>query len=301
MRLTFLASVACLLAVGSVRAQEASQTVTGPAPLEAPPPPPPSEAAAPVRGAPPPPAACEPSCRPGFACVSGSCVSSCNPSCGAGDVCTATGECVAGAAKSERQPDTSDLPGATGVHRHDGFFLRLTVGLGGGFLGFDAPGDSNDVLFSGGGYASSLDIGGALSDRFVLFARLRECSLIDPAVYVDDNKVGDANASSFTQGMLGIGFSYFIMPINMYLGAAIGFAALSGRYRRPGRNELKYTSDVGVGFDAEIGKEWWVADDWGIGLALRLSVAGVKATETIVKDADYAAAFVSMLFSATYQ
>ena len=54
-------------------------------------------------------------------------------------------------------------------------------------------------------------------------------------------------------------------------------------------------------YDAEVGKEWWVADDWGIGLALRLSFAGVSATDSIAKDAGYGAAFVSLLFSATYQ
>lgn len=37
---------------------------------------------------------CEPSCRSGYTCVSGSCVSLCNPVCAAGDVCTAQGECI---------------------------------------------------------------------------------------------------------------------------------------------------------------------------------------------------------------
>lgn len=37
---------------------------------------------------------CVPSCRAGFTCVSGECVSACNPACPAGNVCTSEGACV---------------------------------------------------------------------------------------------------------------------------------------------------------------------------------------------------------------
>lgn len=37
---------------------------------------------------------CLPSCRTGYLCISGQCVSSCNPICGAGEMCTERGECV---------------------------------------------------------------------------------------------------------------------------------------------------------------------------------------------------------------
>lgn len=41
----------------------------------------------------PPPPTCEPSCRPGFTCVRGACVSACNPECPAGEFCTSAGLC----------------------------------------------------------------------------------------------------------------------------------------------------------------------------------------------------------------
>ncbi len=47
-------------------------------------------------------APCVPSCRDGFVCVKGSCVSACNPPCGANQTCTDTGECV-GPTQVERE------------------------------------------------------------------------------------------------------------------------------------------------------------------------------------------------------
>lgn len=41
---------------------------------------------------------CMPSCRSGYLCVSGQCVSACNPICSAGEMCTERGECVPGGA-----------------------------------------------------------------------------------------------------------------------------------------------------------------------------------------------------------
>jgi hypothetical protein len=63
---------------------------------------------------------CNPLCRSGFVCVSGTCVSACNPPCPTGQVCTEVGgnaSCVAGDASASDAADaladgTTDAPGS---------------------------------------------------------------------------------------------------------------------------------------------------------------------------------------------
>ena len=62
--------------------QTASQTPPPP-----PPPPPPSLASE-----------CYPTCRAGYVCNAGQCISVCNPPCAAGETCTAAGQCIGGGA-----------------------------------------------------------------------------------------------------------------------------------------------------------------------------------------------------------
>jgi hypothetical protein len=65
-----------------------------PASAQTPEPPAPA-ATEPSAASTPPPAECLPSCRAGYVCLNGTCVSACNPPCGAGQRCEGTGQCVA--------------------------------------------------------------------------------------------------------------------------------------------------------------------------------------------------------------
>jgi hypothetical protein len=244
--------------------------------------------------------ACVPNCRSGFTCVSGSCISSCNPPCAIGDVCSEHGECLA--------KPIPPLPGderaakvAAGVETHDGFFLRLTTGPAGGAVSLDVP-DQDERTWSGGGWGSSIDIGGAVVRDLVVFGRLRVVSLFDPKVRVGD-ETEDLGGDSFfvTQGLFGAGLNYYVMPINIYFGGTIGFATLTTERNPRSGDTQRRGSDVGFGIDLDAGKEWWVGDNWGLGVALRLSLASIPAGDDFPQDAVFGSGFVSILFSATYQ
>jgi hypothetical protein len=256
------------------------------------------------------PHACVPDCRSGFTCVGGSCVSSCNPPCGIGEICTEHGECIPKAipplppAERAANLDAAKLEAAkldTGVEMHDGFFLRLTTGPAGGAVSLDVP-DADQRTYSGGAWASSIDIGGAVVRDLVVFGRARVTSLFHPHVRDGDHKVDLAGDSYFvSQGLLGAGLNYYVMPINIYFGGCIGFATIAAERTFHRGGSTQQNSDVGFGIDLDAGKEWWVGDNWGLGVALRLSLASVPAGNENVQDAVFGSGFVSVLFSATYQ
>lgn len=324
---------ACMIAVGGVAIQLHAQSAPAPSALQVAPPPaaapgsspapatpatPPPPAAAPASAEPipqpsaastgeavgtpleaPSTAACVPSCRTGFTCVSGSCVSSCNPPCSIGDVCTDRGECIAKPLAPRPGDEVASRP--AGVEMHDGFFLRLTTGPAGGAVSLDVP-DLPERTYSGGGWSSSIDIGGAPVRDLVIFGRARGAWLFDPKVRDGSDEVDLGDPLSVTQGLIGAGINYYLMPINIYFGGAIGFATITtARDRRGAVNDDRQASDVGFGIDLDAGKEWWVGDNWGIGAALRLSLASVPAGNDIARDAVFGSGFVSVVFSATYQ
>jgi hypothetical protein len=201
--------------------------------------------------------------------------------------------------------DIVPVPAAAGAETHDGFFLRLTTGPAGGAISLDIP-DSDEVTYSGGGWSTSIDIGGAPVRDLVIFGRLRGAWIFDPKVRRGDTTLDTSDNLIVTQSLLGAGINYYLMPSNIYFGGAIGFATI-GTSRDRGRIEdERRDSDVGFGIDLDAGKEWWVGDNWGIGVALRLSLASVPAGDDIAADdaaadAVFGSGFVSLLFSATYQ
>jgi hypothetical protein len=264
---------------------------------ELPPPPPPPTYAEPSGGE------CTPACRSGFTCQSGQCVSLCNPPCAAGEQCTAQGECTAcGYSSAPSFPEPQDdipPPPRDGVEQHDGFMLRLTLGGGGAGAGLDTPGIT--VEYSGGGGAFSLDIGGSPTDNLVIHVRISDFVMIDPTVTTDAGPLSGSmeGDGSFGSNFFGVGLTYYFMPVNLYLTAALGAGWLTTR--EDGQDESSST-DVGVGFDFDVGKEWWVSDNWGLGIAGRFSlVSGTTTIENTDVEADFAMAAFALLFSATYQ
>ncbi len=94
--------------------------------------------------------ACVPSCRSGYVCLRGACVSACNPVCGANEQCTATGECIPTAPTSVqvqpvynvRPPPDPQAAFERDVLRERRHRLRLGIFVDLGAAFFEAPGGS---------------------------------------------------------------------------------------------------------------------------------------------------------------
>jgi hypothetical protein len=185
--------------------------------------------------------------------------------------------------------------------RHDGFFLRLAIGAGGGGLTGDDFVDSGaEVSVAGAGLSTDIAIGGALVENLILHADIYQMTLFNPTVSRDGNEVGDADDVGDEEGVgqdirmagLGIGVTYYFMPINLYLSGSVGL----GQAVFEGDHGDTEGSEPGFGGNLMVGKEWWVGADWGIGAAAQLLFIAVE-DEVL---GDITGMSVSLLFSATY-
>jgi hypothetical protein len=307
-----LAPTLVLALFSTAAAQPTAQT-------EVPPPPPaqtqapaqtPWPAQAPAQAQPPAqaPQACVPACRSGYLCEQGQCVSACNPPCEAGTQCSGHGECVArsGGAPAPLFPSPEPPiapPPDPGKERHDGFMLRLALGFGSGHATQKASDSAAAMIgfgakteYSGFSGSFSVDIGGALTDNLVLHARFSEMAVVEPNVTVDGADFGSAKNTSLTALLFGPAITYYFMPANVYVTGAIG---VSGLETDNGGGKAHGTK-AGPGLNLDVGKEWWVSHDWGLGVAGRFWYTHCMDTDTGV-DLKYDFLGWGILFSATYQ
>jgi hypothetical protein len=228
-------------------------------------------------------------------CLAGQCVSNCNPPCAPGEQCR-DGECV----QPAPTPPPEQVP--EGFETHDGFMLRFTTGLGWSSAWWAREeGASDEVSFGGFSGSFSFDIGGALTENLILHARFADLPMFDPTVYVNGDKVLEIEDASLTGVVFGPALTYYFMPANIYLTLALGISALVlDTERMEARG-----SDVGFGSNLDIGKEWWVSDNWGLGIAARFWFTSVSDTvdndmDDVVEDVTYNMSGFAVLFSATY-
>ena len=198
-------------------------------------------------------------------------------------------------------------PPADGVEQHDGFFLRLALGFGGGAASLEPTGSAAAGLgvdlttdISGGGGGFSFDIGGAPVDNLIIHLRMSDFIMVDPKVEVAAAGASGELNGSFGSSFFGLGLTYYFMPVNLYITAALGAGGLTTDI--DGDDEPTRATDAGFGFNFDVGKEWWVSDNWGLGLAGRfVLVNGTSTDDDTDAKTDFGMVAFALLFSATYQ
>jgi hypothetical protein len=271
---------------------------------------------------------CFPNCRPGYVCHRARCISECNPSCDAGEVCRPGGQCVASDGARIRRPHPSlrdpdeegelilrlDLADALfstmgvalgagrrlirrfdrGAERHDGVMLRVTAGMGGSVESIDSG--ASERRMSGLSAMFSVDLGGALNDQVSLHGRFASAALSDPDYEVDGVDRGELSGLRANAFLLAPAVTYYLMPANVYLTGAAGLSWIN----LDDAQEERRWSESGLGFNLDLGKEWWVSRNWGMGVAGRFWFSyfdyrdeGRRFEETFTG--------LAVLFSATYQ
>jgi len=200
----------------------------------------------------------------------------------------------AGVAVEEDQPDP-------GVHAHDGLFLRFTGGPGFGL--YNGTGDVvttdgqiiGDPSNEGSQVGGSFSLGGSVGENLILHGDIWFS-------IVSTEKKHSRLYQEFGTAVVGLGVTYYWMPANMFVTGSIGlansFLVLHEGTQTNSNEDLARDITTGVGLAVMVGKEWWVSDNWALGVAL-------QGEFTYAEDEDSNLIFrhggAKVLFCATYQ
>jgi hypothetical protein len=168
---------------------------------------------------------------------------------------------------------------------HRGLFVRGALGAG----GFRADDDLNDATLSGGAGMFSIDLGGALAQDLALHGRFALNSVFEPTVTSDGEDLGDLADTSLTFSLLGVGLTYYT-PANLYLTGVVGLSRASFQL-----DGVEYDAMTGAGLMAELGYEWQLGNNFGLGVGGRLELHGVQGDGETLSTAS-----LGVLVSMTY-
>jgi hypothetical protein len=258
--------VSCLAIAGSAAAQTAPPPVAAPPAPEAAPPPAPEAVPAPPPVAPPAPVAPPPAAPP------------------------------PGPPPLYRGPPPAPL--ASGVHTHDGFFARAQIGIATTTFTVDSvPGS-----FSSGGGALDVQLGGALTPHVILFGELFTSSANKFDAEGAPNATPGHAQSGASVGGIGVGAAYCFMPVNVCLAATLGQTRVTPTgVLATGRAHQQ--TDPGGAIKLGVTKEWWIGNDFGLGIAGQFLGAGAMrdtATYANIDDPVWHASSFGLLASITY-
>lgn len=177
---------------------------------------------------------------------------------------------------------------------HDtGFFLRLSGGFG--YARSKVEEGSASLQFSGMSGDANLAIGGCVTPNLALHATILGWLTSDPEVKEclgGSCETASAEDVDFSLSGFGAGVTYYFMPANMYISGSICAAKVTLSY-----GSGSWDSDRGPAIDVAVGKEWWVGDNWGLGVAGSLGYHSVGIPDF---SENWSGPSFGIRFSATY-
>lgn len=183
----------------------------------------------------------------------------------------------------------------SGKYKHDGFFMRFLAGPSSSTQVYnDAP---KDMEVKGVSASFNFQVGSEIGENLIAFGEVGGFTITNPDIEIDGKttETEDTKSSSFG---FGGGLTYYFMPINIYISGSIWAAKVNIEYTK-GSTTYKGETDIGIGGFAAVGKEWWIADDWGLGAAVFFSYSNVPDQGS--SDITIASTSFGVAFSATFQ
>ena len=175
-----------------------------------------------------------------------------------------------------------------------GFFLRLAIGGEPASTELsDSFGDS--VELSGVGTDIEIAIGGIIAPNLALHGTIWGWVITDPDAEVavgGSAPMSGELSGDLTLSALGGGLTYYFMPINIYLTGSIGFGSMSIDL-----GGVSGDTDTGLALEAAVGKEWFVSNRWGLGLAVGITYHSFPDPDV---DESWSGISIPVRFSATF-
>jgi len=193
-------------------------------------------------------------------------------------------------------PGYARTPAPPPPNLHDGFYLRMHIGGGTGHAGGTTSlGDKLEL--TSGTLSLGLALGGAVTPNLIIYGSFFIVGMPEPELDVNGTYASTQHGST-SFGGIGPGIAYYFDPYNIYVSGTIAATGFQTRDSTT-NNFNRYESRAGFGFQGMVGKEWWVSENWGLGVAGEfLGAGGMK--DKVDSGLTWSGYAFSVVFSATY-
>jgi len=185
---------------------------------------------------------------------------------------------------------------AEGAETHDGFYLRMQIGLAAIDLKGTIPGET--VTYGGVGASAGLAAGYTVAPHLTLYLDLLIAGAGSSTPHVNGSVQNEGRNGANVVG-LGPGLSYDFGP-NVFASATV---LLAGVYVDDVNGTSVAESKSGAAIELQLGKEWWASDNWGLGLSGQFIYGSMKGSDqdpVLLAVPDWRVVSGAILFSATY-
>ncbi len=169
---------------------------------------------------------------------------------------------------------------------HDGFYLRMALGMGGLSVerdGSSSSGMARDTSTSGGGGLFDLSLGGTLGRGFTLGGTILSHTIVEPSLEASDGTSLELEGPMHFV-LIGPALDWYPNPSGgLHFGGALGLGLVVGTLPQsaPARSiGIEHVGGTGFGLSLAGGYDWWLAREWSLGVSARLSAAKVQGERT---------------------
>jgi hypothetical protein len=172
-----------------------------------------------------------------------------------------------------------------GAETHNGFYMRFSLGAGGLSMQREAKGTaaselvySGDSSIKGGATTFELSIGGTPGGGLAIAGTLLTYRVPEPTLENDSGGEADLGGPlDFV--VLGPSVDWFPNPNGgFHFGGTIGVAVAVAD--TPSGNAFDHIGGGGGALSLQVGYDWWIGEEWSLGVQGRFTAAGVKGEDT---------------------